>query len=287
MYSYYNLLDDVNYLAHYGVSTGSVGVSVSGLNLPYVHLGKFSGKQIIITGAIHAREHVSALLIIKQIIAQLNSGVSLSGGIYFVPMVNPDGNLLVSGGASLFPTHSLELIKINGGSIDFSLWKANINGVDLNCNFDAHFGGGDQNVFYPSPSGYVGEHAFSERESIALRDFTLRIAPVATISYHALGQEIYWRFYQNKQNAKRDLAFCKHVNSFLNYHILADENSSAGGYKDWCVSALKIPSLTIELVSEKFTHPLPDDSIAEDLPKNLFLPQKILEYFNSDELYTK
>ena len=74
----------------------------------------------------------------------------LDGGIYFIPMTNPDGVRLAQEGAGFIRNKELKknLLQINGGP-DFSLWKANINGVDLNTNFDARWGQGKRNVFFP------------------------------------------------------------------------------------------------------------------------------------------
>ena len=61
MYTYGELLDDVNYLSRYGVETGAIGASVYGRIIPYVKVGA-GKKAVIITAGIHAREHVTSLL---------------------------------------------------------------------------------------------------------------------------------------------------------------------------------------------------------------------------------
>ena len=66
-------------------------------------------------------------------------------------MTNPDGVALALGGLSSVkePSRADFLRGLNGGE-DFSLWKANANGVDLNVNFDARWGAGIKNVFSPA-----------------------------------------------------------------------------------------------------------------------------------------
>lgn len=280
MYMYYDLLDDVNCLAHYGIETGTIGASESGKLIPYVHLGEKKGNQIIITGGIHAREHVSSLMCVKQIFAIANSEPVFSGGIYFVPMVNPDGNLLVAGLAE-FENYDY-LVKLNGGSSDFSLWKANARGVDLNTNFDAHWGEGQYNVYFPGAENFVGDAPFSESETYSLAQFTKKIQPSTTISYHALGQEVYWEFFQT-DNKTRDKKFAEFVNKQLKYNLIDGDGMSTGGYKDWCIEKLKISALTIELVSNKFSHPLSDDSLNGDIARNRYLPLSILNYINKTQ----
>ena len=95
MYTYGELLDDVNYLSRYGVETGAIGSSAYGRIIPYVKIG--AGKHsVMVTAAIHAREHVSALFAVRQMYKLFAAPPEC--GVYFVPIVNPDGNVLVSEG---------------------------------------------------------------------------------------------------------------------------------------------------------------------------------------------
>ena len=56
----------------------------------------------------------------------------------FICMANPDGIDLERGEIKSFSKfQQRKLLKINNGSKDFLLWKANARGVDLNNNFDA------------------------------------------------------------------------------------------------------------------------------------------------------
>ena len=43
---------------------------------------------------------------------------------------------------------------------------------------------------------------------------------------------------------------------------------SAGGYKDWCIARLKIPSLTIEVGKDKLKHPLKKCALKDIYKKN-------------------
>lgn len=288
MYTYGTLSEDIGYLDAHCVDTGSIGETAVGRKIPYVHIGGYDGKQIIVTGGIHAREHVTSLLVMRQIIYLLNNFPTAElkhNGIYFVPMLNPDGNLLCSDGVLSVPRRFREkLISANGGD-DFSLFKANANCVDLNVNFDARWGEGRQNVTFPSGANYIGEKPFSEKETRAIRDFTLKIRPAATLSYHAMGRELYWQFGQCGADMERDTRIAEYLNGFLGYRLVPDSGVSVGGYKDWCISVLKIPSFTIEVVSDsEYSHPLLDDKcIDEDFEKNKQLPQNLL-YFISDML---
>jgi len=257
MYTYGDLIKDIDHLKSNGIKVSKIGKSELGLDIPYIHIGDYFGKQIIVMGAIHARENITALLIMRQAYELAFEANNFDGGVYFIPMLNPDGAILLDG-AKGFEEHEKvkSAIKINGGSKDFSLWKANINGVDLNNNFDARFGMGKGQVNYPASQGYMGEFAFCEKETESLMRFTLMVQPSLTISYHAKGQEIYWEFFQNEEDRKRDLKLARDIAKYLGYLRVDGDLGSSGGYKDWCIDRLKISALTIEIGDDKYQHPL-------------------------------
>jgi len=302
MYTYQNLLDESDFLKRCGgARIGSVGKTLDGREIPYIFVGTTSGPQIIITAGIHAREHIGSYLAVRQAARYLsgqrtagknkdtsdflkfriqNPESRLSGGIYFIPMCNPDGNALISKG--LCGIRRAQLRRGLPGILknkNRSLFKANARGVDLNVNFDARWGTGKQNARQPGTENYIGLYPFSESETRALRDFTMAVRPSATVSYHCIGRELYWEFGQTGGARVRDLSIAQHLNERLGYKIVSDDGSSAGGYKDWCIQALGIPSFTIELVSEEHTHPFTDyRSAKEDIERNLDLPERLLRY---------
>lgn len=276
MITYSEVLDDVNYLSRFGVETGAIGASRYGRMIPYVKFKGESEQTVLVTAGIHAREHVSSLFAVRQMY-KLQT-MFLPCNVIFVPMVNPDGNVLVSEGAEAFGFERDRLLALNGGNTDFSLWKANAEGVDLNVNFDAQWGEGVQNVRTPAAANYIGASPFSESETVALASFTRKVMPCLTISYHAKGQEIYYLFSQTGQSLVRDTAIAERAAQITGYTLVRDTRGSAGGYKDWCVSALSIPSLTVELVADSYDHPLPDASIKEDFARGALLPVELYTF---------
>ena len=214
--------------------------------------------------AIHGREFITARLAVEQ----YKIGVK-KGSCWLVPLVNPDGALLSETGIkSAKKRYRDKLLKTNK-SEDFSLWKANGRGVDLNVNFDADWGQGAKNVFQPSGENYVGKQPFSEPESRALKRFTLKIKPDYTLSYHTKGEEIYWYFYQSGEALERDRTLAERLSALTGYS-LAYAKGSVGGYKDWCIEKLGIPSFTVETGSDEFLHPLKDKELTNILEHNLY-----------------
>lgn len=278
MFLYKDLLDEIQLFCDHGVETGTVGESELGQRIPYVFVGQKNGNYMIVQGAMHAREHLTALVTVclaKYLLA--NPQLTLNGGIYFVPMVNPDGVRLCQEGAGFItdPVRRQNVLALNGGSSDFSMWKANIDGVDINVNFDAKWGQGTQNQFAPAPQNYVGVSPFSAAETFALAEFTKRINPCITLSYHLKGEEIYWEFGQEPRALFRDRRYAEAIAAYTGYNVATPEGS-VGGYKDWCIETLQIPSFTIEAGSDNYPHPFSYSQLNAIVKQNRDLPRRLL-----------
>lgn len=212
--------------------------------------------------AMHGREFITASLAIEQ----YRVGVA-KGSCWFVPLVNPDGALLSEKGLETAPTSVRNFLRQVNGSEDFSLWKANGRAVDLNVNFPAHWGEGVKNVRLPCLENYIGEHPFSEMETVALKRFTEKVMPDYTVSYHTKGEEIYWYFDQSTRTCYRDKRLGEVLSKTTGYS-LAEAKGSVGGYKDWCIQRFGIPAFTIEAGRESAVHPLREAELPAIIEKN-------------------
>lgn len=231
-----------------------IGKSERGKPLYCFKVKKTGYPVAIIQYAIHAREYITTYLAIEQIKAYNLTGVR--GTVYFIPAVNPDG-----------------IDKVLKGD---RLYKANANGVDLNVNFPARWGKGVKNVRVKGSENFIGKFPLSESESRALYDFTLKINPDVTVSYHAKGEEIYWQFFQDEKTATRDLILAKEISAVTGYPLVPTPNS-AGGYKDWCIDSLKIPALTIEVGADELSHPIEKENLKKILGKNITVINAVTE----------
>lgn len=277
MFGYKDLLHEVQLFCRNGVETGIVGDSELGQQIPYIFVGKKNGNCMIVQGAIHAREHMTALLVVnlaKYLVK--NPNLPIFGGIYFVPMVNPDGVRLCQEGLDSVndKRRKSNLLAINGTQ-DFSLWKANADGVDLNVNFPAKWGEGASNVFAPAAENFVGTAPLCARESLALSNFTSKLKPCVTLSYHLKGEEVYWEFGQTSHRLYRDKRFAEAISRYTGYKVRTPQGS-VGGYKDWCIETFKIPSFTLEVGNDQFQHPFPYDQFWNVYRQNEDLPRKLL-----------
>lgn len=250
--------DIENFYESYCGKKRIIGRSAEGRELFAFFVGEQCGAVGISQYAIHAREWITAYLGLEHI----RRGVS-GGGAWVLPLMNPDGAMLATQGIdSVNSSQRREfLLELNGGG-DFSLWKANAQGVDLNVNFPARWGKGRGNIFTPAPHGYVGSEPLSAPESRALALFTEEIMPDYTVSWHTKGEEIYWKFHQSPARAMRDKKLAKVLSRETGYPLKRTP-FSAGGYKDWCVEELKIPAFTVEVGSDSLNHPLGIEALEE------------------------
>ena len=202
-----------------------IGYSFRGREIYAFHIGAHTGRQFISTYAIHGREWICARLAVKHI----KAGVKRGGG-WIIPLVNPDGAVI--------------------SQTARPMWKANARGVDLNCNFDADWGHGRLNTTARGGENCIGDCPFSEAETRALRDFTLRIRPYVTLSFHTKGEEIYWEY--GGLGDRRGAEILSAATGYCSKIIYG----SCGGYKDWCIQKLKIPAYTVECGSDSLSHPI-------------------------------
>ncbi len=210
----------------------------------------------VFVGATHAREHITTDLLCKFLDDKIFDEIK-GFNISVVPLLNPDGaDLCINGLLNVCDENKKQkLSKINNNSADFSLFKANARGVDINNNFDANFG---QNVHSKTPAsqGFIGKVAESENETKAICEYLRKIKPFLVVTYHTKGEEIYFNFFQKQKELERDKKIAKIFSKSTGYKIRNVENVSSGGLKDWCVQKLKIPSLTIECASDDLIHPI-------------------------------
>lgn len=247
-----------------------IGKSVLGKNI-YALNKEFDKKYdwVLLTAGMHAREHLTCDFLCQKL-ASLNTTQNYN--ISALPLVNPDGaDIAINGAINMQEVIAEKLINING-SEDFSMYKANANGVDLNNNWDARWEKQYTNKKGPSSQGFYGDYAMSEPETIALAKWTEKVHPFMTISFHLKGEEIYFDFFQRGLSFKRDKQIAEIFANDTGYKIKATRFKSSGGYKDWCVQKLKIPALTIELGSDMFPHPYPKEQLNNICTKqeNLF-----------------
>lgn len=259
MFGYLELLREIEKLNKiYSVEV----IGKSEFNRDIFALKRGANPKALIHGGIHAREHITAKLVVE--LAKNYQG----DNIIFVPLVNPDGaELCIRGIETAIPQYRDFLLNVNSEAsaepYDFSLWKANGRAVDLNNNFAANWGKGIGNVKYPKSESYIGESPFSERESRALKNITEKNDFMLTISYHSKGEVIYWGYGNNYKEMNIAEMFAVATGYQLKKSI-----GSEGGYKDWFTLVTGKLGLTIEVGDDRFAHPFPYSQFNDIMKKN-------------------
>jgi putative gamma-D-glutamyl-L-diamino acid endopeptidase 1 len=246
-----------------------IGQTVDGNKLYDFRVGNPAAERhLLVFGGIHAREYITAQLVMRQLV-QLLSDQSTNGSyeniavrellsnteIHFIPMANPDGISISQLGLEGLHTEAVretvrQIAAKDGKALTESYlrqWKSNANGVDLNRNFDARWESYNDHLGHASADHYKGTAPECELESKALADLTRQFQFDATLSYHTQGEVIYWNFGQEGELKNMSLLLANRVSELTGYRL--DGNFQAldtAGYKDWAISKLGIPSLTIE-----------------------------------------
>ncbi|RHW36182.1 LysM peptidoglycan-binding domain-containing protein [Lysinibacillus yapensis] len=232
------------------------GTSVLGLNIPEVLIGN-GAKRVHYNASFHANEWITTpvlMTFLNDYLLSLTNQSTIRGlstaPLYMqtllsvVPMVNPDGvNLVINGAPEDAPWRN-RVIEWNNGSSDFSNWKANINGVDLNDQFPANWEAErERNPQSPGPRNYGGEAPLTEPEAIAMADLTRRRDFARVLAFHTQGEVIYWGF-ENLEPPESEIL----VNEFSRvsgYEPIKTIESYAG-YKDWFIQDWRRPGFTVE-----------------------------------------
>lgn len=242
-----------------------IGNSVLGKEIPGLNLGK-GQKRVHFNASFHANEWITTPIVmtfLNDYLLSLTNNGSIRGlytlplytqtSLNIVPMVNPDGVDLVLNGPPENETIRNNVIEWNSGSTDFSNWKANINGVDLNDQFPAEWElERARNPKTPGPRDYGGERPLSEPESIAMAVLTVESDFARVLAFHTQGQVIYWGFLGLEPPETEQL-----VNEFarVSGYEPVQTIESYAGYKDWFIQDWRRPGFTVELGLG--TNPLP------------------------------
>ena len=170
-------------------------ISLSKLQTPLIKLSAQRNAQaptFLVTGLIHAREFISGevcLGIVESLIANYRNGDPLlqEGTWYFLPVVNPDGF-----------SDNVQLVR--KGKRFGSLYRGNMNGVDLNRNFADNFEQRSWTTKQRFSPEYAGVKAFSELETKFLKNLVEEIQPTAVINLHSFSNAILYPPWSSQEN---------------------------------------------------------------------------------------
>lgn len=148
-FTYENMMQEINFYAekYSALSVSGLCESILGRSIPVITLGE--GECVIAyVGGLFGCDRVSPRLLtrfVRDICALCDEGGSAFGfsarrilkeyTFVVIPMLNPDGNDYSVNGVRSENLLKDRLLKINGGSEDFSSWEGNARGRELRYNF--------------------------------------------------------------------------------------------------------------------------------------------------------
>ncbi|AJY73409.1 M14 family metallopeptidase [Paenibacillus beijingensis] len=264
---------DVEYLQRRNpfLEVKTIGYSVAGRPIRAIRFG--SGPALLqINASVHANEWITSLLLMRFAYELAEAALPEAGGhaqhgqmlpaevlakqvkVWLVPMVNPDGvELVLSGPDPASPLYA-DLLRWHGHEGSFHDWKANLNGVDLNDQFPAHWEDEvrRRGLNGPGPRDYPGSAPLSEPEARALADFTEAENFDMVVALHTQGEEIYWNYRGLEPPVSERIALRLAGASGYNPVKLTESDA---GFKDWFIQRFNRPGFTIE--AGRGVNPLP------------------------------
>lgn len=272
-YTYEKMLSHIEQLTsiYPFITMQSIGQSVMGKDIIALQIGE-GAKHVHLNGSFHANEWITTPVImrfINEYLLALTNNESIRGRLMLplfletrlsvVPMVNPDGVNLVIDGISAAGQYSSEVLEINGENEDFSNWKANIRGVDLNNQFPAQWDiEAERKPKQPAPRDYPGPYPLSEPEAIAIADYT-SISDFSRVNaFHTQGEVIFWGF---EGLEPPESGFIANEYARVSEYQPIRYVDSYAGYKDWFIQDFSRPGFTVEL--GRGINPLPIEQFPE------------------------
>lgn len=245
------------------IKNQEAGKSVLGHPLYEMQIGRL-GRKVQINASFHANEWITTPIFMRFLndyMVALTNGLIIKGipaltmytgsRLFAIPMVNPDGVNLVLNGPP--PEMEADLIQLNQGSRNFSGWKANIRGVDLNKQFPANWEfEKERKPKDPGPRDFPGYSPLSEPETKTMAQLARTQNYDRLLALHTQGQEIYWGYEGLEPVESQILA--SDFARLSGYEAVRYIDSYAG-YKDWFIQDFRKPGFTIEL--GKGQNPLP------------------------------
>ena len=270
-YSYENMIADARRLERMYpelIRISRIGYSVEGRELLLIELGG-GDTRIFVCGTHHAREYISATYLMYAVdqyaYARAAGGLwegydmgALLDSVQFciVPMINPDGvNLVQNGLAATADPGYVGSLSLPVDQYGYASWKANVDGVDLNRNYDY---GWTNEKAAEYPRGYAnfgGDEPLSEPETRAVSEYILSGNFEAFLSFHTQGQVFYYAGDDEKPAGLDRL-----VRNATGFSRTSDRGDPGGSFMEFAHGNLGKTVMTVELCNYVGPYPYPDAS---------------------------
>ena len=238
---------------------GVFSLSIGNQDNSVIYAGSFHGCEWITSLALllfaerlcHSIKHSHLLcgVDMKRALTQL--------GVTIIPCVNPDGVEIATRGTD--SAKNLKAFIESLGCEDYTKWKANAMGVDINHNFNAGWKElrqieAENGITSPAPRWYGGAYPESEAETKALTRLCRIRQFRQCMALHSQGEELYWQY--GDYSPPQASMMAKILADSCSYTLVNNTGiSSHGGFKDWFISEMRHPGFTMEIGKGK--NPLP------------------------------
>lgn len=283
----------------------------------YNELDYVNRSHLLVDGGVHGRETFNPVAVLKMIedyvldyyndhyLSDYNVRALLQTSVlHFIPIGNPDGFDIAKYGIKTInnPILREDLIEMIP-RLRTNRIKANVNGVDINRNFEDIFydvasgtwvnqwGGSSmfRNVDVPGEDYFKGYEYASESETKALMSYMLRYDFRAYLTFHSMGRVIYyWMDHLGRDYFELNTRFAELAENITSYQLMKPDQYYEYGYSTHYFSnnTLK-PAMTIETTST-FEFPTPLEHYDHDyndhrlwaVPLAVLSEAKQVGYFN-------
>jgi len=223
-----------------------IGKSVEGRNIEsYTYLSAQAGgsgkTNLTFIGGIHGGYEWNSVLLAYKFIDYLSTNPEIipeNISVTIIPNANPDGVFKVTGKEGRFTVADVNK------STSTIAGRFNANEVDLNRNFDCKW---KSEAIWQNKTVSAGTKAFSEPESLAIKNFALENKPSAVVFWHSQSNTVYGS--ECKDGMLPTTVKLMSLYSKASGYEVAETFDSyvvTGDASDWLAS-IGIPAITVEL----------------------------------------
>lgn len=237
----------------------AIGKSVSGRNIYCLRIGS-AGEYVLFAGAFGGRERITCSLLMEytrqlcdaikfnKTISNFNARKAMYGrALMIVPQVNPDSCEVALKGAAGCGYLAPKIKRLCSG--DFSIWNANLRGVNINHNFNVNFKQvrefeKSRGIYGPCPDGFAGPFPVSEPETEAMVNLCEKYRIRHALAFRTGGNTIFWSFEDYKPSYSEKMAELLSISSGYSLEVptgLMDDI----GFKNYFLSQYNRPALTV------------------------------------------
>ncbi|MBN2797162.1 MAG: S-layer homology domain-containing protein [Clostridia bacterium] len=254
-----------------------------------------------VEGGIHSRENVSPLMLLKivelyaadyynpEMMPSIDMQMELDRfAFHFMILSNPDGYDLANFGLQEISSPYKENL-LSFSSHNFSQYKSNINGVDLNRNFPGVYYDSYAKSFVdiwnqvknedysnnPGRGYYYGPYAGSEVETRLLMGYVTSYDFRNYISFHSRGEVIYYnKWMLSDAHNQGSYTLANQIAKYNGFEpIYTGKETSGSGYlTDFTAMTTLKPSITIETLPGKTELPVSVYTINKVFKEQLLVP---------------